>query len=427
VEWVLNGAGDVQPTRQIVIIGYQGELVRQALQHLPGVEFAEQTQQLGTGHALQQVLPLLAGFEGNLLVLNGDVPLLSPQTLQLLLETHEKNHNAATLLTAQVPDPTGYGRIICDNNNILKQIVEDRDCTPAQKQNHRVNAGVYCFRWADLAQTLPQLKNNNDQNEYYLTDVVSMLSPVMAVDVDDYEEILGINDRKQLANAYQILQNRVKDKWMAAGVTLIDPDSTTIDDTVQLEADVIIEPQTHLRGQTKIQAGSRIGPGSLIENSQIAANVTVSFSVVTDSQIGANSQVGPYAHLRNHADVGANCRIGNFVELKKTSLGQNTKVAHLSYLGDATLGNQVNIGGGTITANYDGVTKHQTILGDRSKTGVNNSLVAPLTIGQDVTIAAGSTITEDLPDDCLAIGRARQVVKPGWRLANLTSPTPENP
>jgi bifunctional UDP-N-acetylglucosamine pyrophosphorylase/glucosamine-1-phosphate N-acetyltransferase len=254
-----------------------------------------------------------------------------------------------------------------------------------------------------------------------------MLSPVMAVDVEDYEEILGINDRKQLANAYQILQNRVKDKWMAAGVTLIDPDSTTIDDTVQLEADVIIEPQTHLRGQTLIQAGSRIGPGCLIENSQIAANVTVSFSVVTDSQIAANSQVGPYAHLRNHADVGANCRIGNFVELKKTSLGQDTKVAHLSYLGDATLGNQVNIGGGTITANYDGVTKHQTILGDRSKTGVNNSLVAPLTIGQDVTIAAGSTITEDLPDDCLAIGRARQIVKLGWRPAHRTLPTSEHP
>jgi bifunctional UDP-N-acetylglucosamine pyrophosphorylase / glucosamine-1-phosphate N-acetyltransferase len=417
VEWVLYGLSEIQPSRQLVIVGYQGELVKQALQHWPGVEFVEQAQQLGTGHAVQQLLPHLQDFQGNLIVLNGDVPLMRPETLKLLLDTHEQHQNAATVLTAQIPDPTGYGRVICDGNNILKQIVEHRDCTTAQRQNRRVNAGIYCFRWADLAKVLPQLQSNNDQQEYYLTDVVTMLSPVMAVDVDDYEEILGINDRKQLAGAYEILQNRIKDRWMAAGVTMIDPSSTTIDDTVKLEADVVIEPQTHLRGQTSVQAGSRIGPGSLIENSQIADNVTVSFSVVTDSHIGSGSRVGPYAHLRNHVDVGANCRIGNFVELKAASLGQKTNVAHLSYLGDASLGNQVNIGGGTITANYDGKTKHRTVLGDRSKTGVNNSLVAPLSVGQDVTIAAGSTITEDLPDDCLAIGRARQVIKPGWRLA----------
>jgi bifunctional UDP-N-acetylglucosamine pyrophosphorylase / glucosamine-1-phosphate N-acetyltransferase len=426
VEWVLHGLSDIQPSRQLVIVGYQGDEVRQALAHLPGVEFVEQTQQLGTGHAVQQLLPHLQDFQGNLIVLNGDVPLMRPETLKLLLDTHEQNHNAATVLTAQIPDPTGYGRVVCDGNNILKQIVEHRDCTTAQRQNRRVNAGIYCFRWADLAQVLPKLQSNNDQQEYYLTDVVTMLSPVMAVDVEDYEEILGINDRKQLAGAYEILQNRIKDRWMAAGVTLIDPASITIDDTVQLEADVVIEPQTHLRGKTTVRAGSRIGPGSLIENSQIAENVTVSFSVVSDSQIGANCRVGPYAHLRNHVEVGANCRIGNFVELKQASLGQKTNVAHLSYLGDASLGDQVNIGGGTITANYDGKTKHRTVLGDRSKTGVNNSLVAPLTVGNDVTIGAGSTITEDLPDDCLAIARARQVVKPGWRLSQ-SSAQPSTP
>jgi bifunctional UDP-N-acetylglucosamine pyrophosphorylase/glucosamine-1-phosphate N-acetyltransferase len=422
VEWVLHGLSEIQPSRQLVIVGYQGDEVRQALDHLPGVEFVEQTQQLGTGHAVQQLLPHLQDFQGNLIVLNGDVPLMRPETLKLLLDTHEQNHNAATVLTAQIPDPTGYGRVVCDGNNILKQIVEHRDCTTAQRQNRRVNAGIYCFRWADLAQVLPKLQSNNDQQEYYLTDVVTMLSPVMAVDVEDYEEILGINDRKQLAGAYEILQNRIKDRWMAAGVTLIDPASITIDDTVQLEADVVIEPQTHLRGKTTVRAGSRIGPGSLIENSQIAENVTVSFSVISDSQIGADCRVGPYAHLRNHVEVGANCRIGNFVELKQASLGQKTNVAHLSYLGDASLGDQVNIGGGTITANYDGKTKHRTVLGDRSKTGVNNSLVAPLTVGNDVTIAAGSTITDDLPDDCLAIARARQVVKPGWRLAQPSTP-----
>jgi len=240
----------------------------------------------------------------------------------------------------------------------------------------------------------------------------------MAVDVPDYQEILGINDRLQLATASEILQTRVKEKWMAAGVTLIDPTSITIDDTVELQSDVIIEPQTHLRGNTVIQTGCRIGPGSLIENSQLGENVTVMYSVVTDSTVQENSRIGPYAHLRGHVQVGVGCRIGNFVELKNTKLGDRTNAAHLSYLGDTTTGNQVNIGAGTITANYDGVKKHPTKIGDRTKTGADTVLVAPLTVGSDVTIAAGSTVTEDVPDDCLVIARARQVVKPGWRMKN---------
>jgi bifunctional UDP-N-acetylglucosamine pyrophosphorylase/glucosamine-1-phosphate N-acetyltransferase len=298
----------------------------------------------------------------------------------------------------------------------VKQIVEDRDCSTAQKQNRRINAGVYCFNWKKLAQALPKLKSNNDQKEYYLTDVVRFLKPVMAVDADDYQEIMGINNRKQLAAAYSILQRRVKDDWMAAGVTMIDPDSITIDDTVQLDPDVIIEPQTHLRGQTTIGSGSRIGPGSLIENSQIGANVTAFYSVISDSQVADNNRIGPYTHLRGGAQVGEGCRLGNFVELKKTTIGHQTNVSHLSYLGNATLGNNVNIGAGTITANYDGVNKHPTHIGDRVKTGSNSVLVAPVKIGQDVTVAAGSVVTEDVQDDALVIARSRQVVKPGWRL-----------
>ena len=416
VERVLTCADSVQPQRRLVIVGYGGELVQQALTHLPEVEFVEQAQQLGTGHAIQQLMPHLQGFEGSLLVLNGDVPLLRPQTLTALLQTHETHRNAATILTAQMPDPKGYGRVFCDGQNIVTQIVEDRDCTPAQRQNRRVNAGIYCFDWSALAQVLPSLQANNQQQEYYLTDAVNFLSPVMAVDVEDYQEILGINDRKQLAAAYQILQDRIKDDWMRAGVTLIDPDSITIDDTVQLSADLVIEPQTHLRGKTTIGSGCRIGPGSLIENSQIGENVTVLYSVISDSRVNANSQIGPYTHLRGHVDVGAGCRIGNFVELKQAQIGDRTNVAHLSYLGDASLGNQVNVGAGTITANYDGFKKHRTQIGDRTKTGSNTVLVAPITIGQDVTIAAGSTVTEDVPDDCLVVARSRQVVKPGWRL-----------
>ncbi|MBW4577510.1 MAG: bifunctional UDP-N-acetylglucosamine diphosphorylase/glucosamine-1-phosphate N-acetyltransferase GlmU [Aphanothece sp. CMT-3BRIN-NPC111] len=419
VERVLHSCLEIDPIRQIVIVGYQGHLVKDALQSLPGLEFVEQTQQLGTGHAVQQLLPHLEDFTGDLLVLNGDVPLLRPQTLKLLLQTHQQHQNAATILTAQVANPQGYGRVFCNGENLLTQIVEDRDCTPAQKQNRRINAGVYCFNWPQLAKVLPQLQANNDQQEYYLTDTVNYLDPVMAVDVEDSQEILGINDRKQLASAYEILQERVKDTWMAAGVTLIDPASITIDDAVQLQPDVVIEPQTHLRGKTLIGSGSRIGPGSLIENSQIGENVTVLYSVVNDSIVGAGTRIGPYAHLRGHVTVGASCRVGNFVEMKNSKMGDRTNVAHLSYLGDATLGNRVNIGAGTITANYDGVNKHPTQIGDRTKTGSNSVLVAPLTLGADVTVAAGSVVTEDVPDDCLAIGRARQVVKPGWRLKSI--------
>lgn len=416
VERVIECVKPLAPSRQIAIVGYQAEEVKKALQYMPDLEFVEQTQQLGTGHAIQQLLPHLEGYTGDLLVLNGDVPLLRQSTLAKLLQTHQENQNAATILTAHLPEPKGYGRVFCNGENVVQQIVEDKDCTAAQKQNRRINAGVYCFRWSDLEKVLPHLQTNNAQKEYYLTDAVTQVEPVMAVDVDDFQEILGINDRLHLANAYEILQKRVKEQWMAAGVTIIDPNSVTIDETVELHPDVIIEPQTHLRGNTVIKTGSRIGPGSLIENSYIAENVTAMYSVVVNSTVEARTRVGPYAHLRGQVSVGAGCRIGNFVELKNTTLGDNTNVAHLSYLGDTTAGSKVNIGAGTITANYDGVKKHPTKIGDRTKTGSNSVLVAPLNLGNDVYIAAGSTITEDVPDNCLVIARARQVVKEGWEL-----------
>ncbi|HIK24400.1 MAG: bifunctional UDP-N-acetylglucosamine diphosphorylase/glucosamine-1-phosphate N-acetyltransferase GlmU [Thermosynechococcus sp. Uc] len=415
VGWVLHQVRSLQPQRQFVIIGYGGDAVRAALADQPQLEFVEQREQLGTGHAVQQLLPYLKDYEGHLLVLNGDVPLLRGQTLAHLLEVHQKHNNAATILTAQIPNPQGYGRVICDSQNILKQIIEDRDCTTAQKQNRRINAGVYCFHWPQLAQVLPHLQANNDQQEYYLTDAVNALSPVMAVDVEDYEEILGVNDRVQLAAAYQVLQNRIKKAWMQAGVTLIDPASTTIEDTVELAADVVIEPQTHLRGQTRIGSGSLIGPGTLIENSVIGERVTVRYAVISDSEIGNDTQVGPFVHIRQQSVVADHCRIGNFVELKKAQLGSDTKASHLAYLGDATLGDRVNIGAGTITANYDGVHKHPTHIGSGTKTGANSVLVAPVTLGENVTVAAGSTVTEDVPDNALVIARCRQVVKPNWQ------------
>jgi bifunctional UDP-N-acetylglucosamine pyrophosphorylase/glucosamine-1-phosphate N-acetyltransferase len=415
VERVVESVEPLSPSRRIVIVGYQAEEVKAAMHSIPTLEFVEQTVQLGTGHAIQQLLPHLEGYTGDLLVLNGDVPLLRTETLKQLLQTHQENQNAATILTAHLSNPTGYGRVFCNDENIVQQMVEHKDCTAVQKQNSRVNAGIYCFRWQNLAEVLPYLQTNNAQKEYYLTDAVTQVGKVMAVDVEDYQEILGINDRLQLATAYDILQRRVKEKWLLAGVTLIDPTSITIDETVELQPDVIIEPQTHLRGKTVIQAGSRIGPGSLIENSQVGENVTVQYSVVADSIVQARSRIGPYAHLRGHAQVGTGCRVGNFVELKNTQLGDRTNAAHLSYIGDSIVGNHVNIGAGTITANYDGEKKHRTKIGDGTKTGSNSVLVAPLTLGDNVYVAAGSTVTEDVPDDSLVIARSRQVVKRGWR------------
>ncbi|MDV3002017.1 MAG: Bifunctional protein GlmU [Chroococcopsis gigantea SAG 12.99] len=414
VERVIDSCNSLEPKRKLVIIGYQGEEVQASLAHKNHLEFVHQREQLGTGHAIQQLLDPLKDFQGDLLVLNGDVPLLRPETLSALLDTHKSHHNGATLLTAHLPQPKGYGRVFCDGSNIVKQIVEDRDCTTAQKQNHRINGGIYCFNWPALAEVLPRLVPNNDQNEYYLTDVVSLLPQVMAVDVEDFREITGINDRKQLATAYDILQTRVKDYWMSCGVTLIDPDSVTIDDTVEIAPDVVIEPQSHLRGRTTIGSGSRIGPGSLIENSTIADNVTVLYSVISDSVVDSGCTIGPYAHLRGEAKIAPNCRIGNFVEIKKSQVGTKTNVAHLAYLGDATLGEKVNIGAGTITANYDGVKKHPTFIGNGTKTGANSVLVAPITIGENVIIAAGSTVTKDVPDNALAIARERQKVIENW-------------
>jgi bifunctional UDP-N-acetylglucosamine pyrophosphorylase / glucosamine-1-phosphate N-acetyltransferase len=401
--------------RRIAIVGYQAELVKQALQHKQELEFVEQTEQLGTGHAVQQLLPYLEGFTGDLLVLNGDVPLLRAETLQRLLQFHKTHQNAATILTAHLPNPQGYGRVFCDGHNLVTQIVEDRDCSAAQKQNHRVNGGIYCFNWQKLAKVLPKLSVNNQQQEYYLTEAIDYLQPVMATDVDDYLEITGINDRKQLAEAHEILQMRIKDYWMSEGVTLIDPDSITIDDTVTLHPDVIIEPQSHLRGNTEIASGSRIGPGTLIENSQIGENVTAMYSVIINSQVGDGCRIGPYSHLRGEVSVGEACRIGNFVEMKKATIGNKTNVAHLSYIGDATLGDRVNVGAGTITANYDGKNKHHTTIGSRTKTGANSVFVAPVTIGEDATIAAGSVISKDVPNDALAIARERQKIIEGWR------------
>ncbi len=414
VENVIASTALVNPKRKIVIVGYAAEQVKTALATVPDLEFVAQTEQLGTGHAAQQVISALSGFDGNLLVLNGDVPLLKPETIETLVKTHTENGNAATILTAQIEEPTGYGRVFCDDSLTVREIIEHRDCTAEQRKNNRINAGIYCFSWSALMTILPHLKADNDQQEYYLTDVIKDLSPVMAVDAPP-SEIAGINNRKQLAEAEAVMQKRIKDDLLLSGVTLINPESITIDATVTVEPDVTIEPQTNLRGNSVISAGCRIGPGSLIEDSIIGKNTTVVHSVVDSSRVASGSQIGPFAHLRGQAEIGENCRIGNFVEVKKSTIGANTNAAHLAYIGDAELGMEVNVGAGTITVNYDGKYKHKTVVGDRTKTGANSCLVAPVTIGEDVTIGAGSVITKDVDPDCLVFTRTPQKSIPGWK------------
>ncbi|MEB3304886.1 MAG: bifunctional UDP-N-acetylglucosamine diphosphorylase/glucosamine-1-phosphate N-acetyltransferase GlmU [Cyanobacteriota bacterium] len=418
VERVLNSAETLQPERRILIVGHQADRVRQALAHHAGLEFVLQEPQNGTGHAVQKLLEPLAGFTGDLLVLNGDVPLLRPETLQALLERHRSSGAGVTLLTARLADPTGYGRVFTDHQGQVTGIVEHRDCDASQRANPLTNAGIYCFHWPRLAEVLPRLTTDNDQGELYLTDAVAMLQPALQLEVADWQETNGINDRLQLAQCEAVLQDRLRRHWMAEGVTFTDPASCTLSDGTRFGRDVVVEPGCHFRGDTVIGEGCRIGPGCLIEDSAIGDGVELLYSVVRNSRVANGCTVGPFAQIRAGAMLAAECRIGNFVEVKNSQLQEGVKANHLTYLGDADVGAKVNIGAGTITANYDGVRKHRTSIGAGSKTGANSVLVAPITLGEGVTVAAGSTLTEDVPAGSLALGRARQVVKSDWQPPN---------
>ena len=414
VERVLASAANLQPDRRLLIVGHQADRVEEQLAAIGGLEFVLQQPQNGTGHAVQQLLPVLQGFEGELLVLNGDVPLLRAETIESLVNGHRQSGADVTLLTARLEDPTGYGRVFVDADGKVSAIVEHRDCSEEQRSNNLTNAGIYCFNWHALAEVLPKLSTDNDQGELYLTDTVAMLPLAMHVEVADPDEVNGINNRKQLAQCEAVLQQRLRDQWMAEGVTFVDPGSCTLSEDCRFGRDVVIEPQTHLRGSCRIGDNCRLGPGSLLDNAELGSDVSVLHSVVREATVGNGVAIGPFAHLRPAADIADGCRIGNFVEVKKSQVGAGSKINHLSYIGDASLGENVNVGAGTITANYDGVRKHRTVIGEGSKTGANSVLVAPVTLGSNVTVGAGSTITKDVPDGALAIGRAKQLSKEGW-------------
>ena len=414
VERVLASASHLQPERRILIVGHQADRVEQHLHHVPGLEFVLQQPQSGTGHAVQQLMDPLKAFDGELLVLNGDVPLLRAETVDQLVSSHRSSGADVTLLTARLEDPTGYGRVFAASDGQVSAIIEHRDCDKEQRLNTLTNAGIYCFNWRSLAAVLPQLSADNDQGELYLTDTVAMLQQAMHMEVDDADEVNGINNRRQLAQCEGLLQQRLREHWMDEGVTFVDPDSCTLSEACQFGRDVVIEPQTHLRGECRIGDNCHLGPGSLLQDSVLGEGVRVMHSVINNAEVGQAVSIGPFAHLRPAAVIGDHCRIGNFVEVKNSMIGNGGKVNHLSYIGDAQLGERVNVGAGTITANYDGVNKHRTVIGDGSKTGANSVLVAPIILGGNVTVAAGSTLTKDVADGCLAIGRAKQMVKQNW-------------
>jgi bifunctional UDP-N-acetylglucosamine pyrophosphorylase/glucosamine-1-phosphate N-acetyltransferase len=423
VEHVVGAARSLAaPESIIVVTGHQAAEV-EALLRPAGVKFVRQEPQRGTGHALECCRERLEDVPGLLLILYGDTPLLSSVTLERLREAQAHFEGAATLITTTLDDPAGYGRVIMDSHGpaeaIVEAIVEDKDCTAEQRSIRIINSGIYCFRADLLWRHLGEVQPNPVTGEYYLTDMARILTGhghgVRALHIEDPAELLGINTRVELADADRILRQRKARELMLSGVTIERPETVCIDASVSAGADTVIEPFTRLLGRTRIGEDCRIGAGAILENTELADRVVIRpYTVIADSRIDAGAQIGPFARLRMGVHAEADSRIGNFVELKNTRLGAGAKSQHLAYLGDTQIGARSNIGAGTITCNYDGEKKHATTIGEGAFVGSNSTLVAPLEIGADSYIAAGSVITEEVPPGALGLGRERQVNKPGW-------------
>ena len=420
IDHVLRAAGALSPASVIVIVGHGAERMQAVLGTRPGLSFAVQEPQLGTGHALLQAEPLLRGAQGTLLLLSGDAPLLGTATLTALVRAHQSRNAAATVLTATVNDPAGYGRIVReDDRGPIASIVEHKDASPAQREIREINSGVYAFDIAPLFPALREIGSSNAQGEYYLPDLVTIYRgrglTVETLTVADPREVLGVNSRKELADVAAILRTNKNDALMASGVTIVDPATTYVDPDVGVGADTILHPGVHLEGTTRVGAQCEIHSGVRIVNSTIDDGVTINnFCVISDSHVSRGARLGPFTHIRPQSTVGEDAHIGNFVELKKTAIGRGSKASHLAYLGDATVGERVNVGAGAITCNYDGVAKHQTIIEDGAFIGSDSQLIAPVRVGKGAYVAAGSTITHDVPAEALAIGRGKQINKTDW-------------
>lgn len=413
VQHVVEQVSQLGLQETVTIVGHGAELVKEQLGEQS--KFALQAQQLGTAHAVSQAAALLEQETGTTLVICGDTPLITAETMEALLQHHEEMGAKATVLTAHIEDPTGYGRIVRNDKGYVEKIVEHKDASDAERKIREINTGTYCFNNQALFESLKKVSNENVQGEYYLPDVIEILkkegSIVSAYQTDRFEETLGVNDRIALSQAEDIMKKRINRKHMMNGVTLIDPNNTYISSDAVIGNDTIIYPGTVIEGGTTIGSDCVIGPHTTLKDSEIGNGTAIRQSTVHNSRIGNDVAIGPFAHIRPDSVIGNDVRVGNFVEIKKSIFGDGSKASHLSYIGDAEVGADVNLGCGSITVNYDGENKFKTVIGDGAFIGCNSNLVAPVTVGEGSYVAAGSTITDNVPAKALSIARARQVNK----------------
>ncbi|ACM22022.1 glucosamine-1-phosphate N-acetyltransferase and N-acetylglucosamine-1-phosphate uridylyltransferase [Geotalea daltonii FRC-32] len=423
ISWPVNVVREAGAAVITLVVGHQSEKVREFFADQGDIVFASQEEQLGTGHAVACCSEALSGFTGAILILCGDVPLITPETLQTFLEYHYRQQAVITVLTTCMDNPYGYGRVIKDAAGHVTEIVEEKDASAEQRQINEINSGIYCVDAGFLFTAVADLKNDNAQKEYYLTDIIKTAvaerRTCCAFPIADPMEVMGVNDRVQLAEAGRIIRVRINKALMVAGTTIIDPETTYIDHGVVVGRDTTIYPNVCISGGTVIGDNCVIESSAVIKGCKVGDCVTIKAgSVMEDSVIGNTVAIGPMAHLRSGTELRDEVKIGNFVETKKIIMGAGSKASHLTYLGDATIGSHVNIGCGTITCNYDGVKKHRTVIEDDVFVGSDVQFVAPVSIGRNSLIAAGTTVTKDVPPDSLAIARAPQVNKEGWKLKN---------
>lgn len=416
VKWVDRAAKEAGIQDSIIVVGHKAEQVKKSMGE--SVNFALQEKQLGTGHAVMQCESFLKGKKGTVMVLYGDTPLITSKTLSETLKYHSDNNNIATVITADVDDPTGYGRIVRDENGQLKRIVEHKDSSEKELLIKEINSGMYCFSIEHLLEALSKLENNNSQGEYYLTDTLEILISqgfkVGVYKTQNSDDILGINDKVQLYTAEQIMKKRINEGFMRSGVTIIDPNTSYIDADAKIGRDSVIYPNTIIEGACDIGEDCVIGPNSRLVDSTIADGAEIANSVVLESKVGKKTKVGPFAYIRPGSKIGSKVKIGDFVEIKKATIGDDTKVSHLTYVGDAEVGKNVNLGCGVVFVNYDGKDKFKTVVEDDCFIGCNVNLVSPVKVNKGAYVAAGSTITDEVPENSLAIARSRQENKENW-------------
>ena len=413
LEHVFRSVSAIDPEKTVTVVGHKAELVEQVL--AGQTDFVRQTEQLGTGHAVMMAEPVLENLTGQTLVIAGDTPLITGESLKNLIDFHINHKNVATILTAEADNPFGYGRIVRNQHDEVLKIVEQKDASDFEQQIKEINTGTYVFDNARLFEALKNINTNNAQGEYYITDAIGIFrengEKVGAYTLKDFDESLGVNDRVALATAESVMRRRINQQHMVNGVSFVNPDATYIDVDVEIAPEVQVEANVTLKGQTKIGVETILTNGTYIVDSVIGERTVITSSMIEESSVADGVTVGPYAHIRPGSSLAKDVHVGNFVEVKGSSIGENTKAGHLTYIGNSEVGANVNFGAGTITVNYDGQKKYKTIIGDNVFVGSNSTIIAPVELGDNSLVGAGSTITKDVPADAIALGRGRQINK----------------